>query len=70
MNETSLKNEELDNYLTLLNESDKALKELISYYEKSEEPTVIMFYGDHQPAISNFYEQINEKSENSFTIDD
>ena len=42
----------LDNYLSLIYLSDKALEYLISYFEQIEEPTIIVFFGDHQPADS------------------
>lgn len=40
---------ELSNYLTLMKESDDALKKLINYFDKQEEETIILFFGDHQP---------------------
>lgn len=42
----------LDNYLSLIYLSDKALGSLISYFKQIEEPTIIVFFGDHQPADS------------------
>lgn len=38
-------------YLSLVKESDNAFKELIEYFSKVEEPTVICMFGDHQPSI-------------------
>ena len=32
--------------------SDDALRELIDYYQNVEEDTVVLFFGDHQPAIN------------------
>ena len=46
-------NSELNEYLSCVNNSDYALKRLIEYFEKEEEKTVILFFGDHQPAISS-----------------
>ena len=43
---------ELNTYLNLINESDKAFQEFVSYFEKQNEPTVILMFGDHQPADS------------------
>ncbi len=40
-------------YLTSINNSDKALKELIEYFEGVDEETIIVFFGDHQPSLSN-----------------
>lgn len=42
----------LNNYLSLIKLSDNALEELISYFKEQEEDTIIVFFGDHQPANS------------------
>jgi hypothetical protein len=45
-----------EQYFALAWESDMALEELISYYTACEEPTLIVFFGDHQPPLNNdFY---------------
>ena len=63
--------EELNNYLTLFHESDKALEYLISYFESVEEPTVILFVGDHQPMLGKaFYEEQIGKSLDEFSVED
>lgn len=38
-------------YLSLVRESDTAFKELIEYFSKVTEPTIICMFGDHQPSI-------------------
>lgn len=40
-------------YLALMEESDRALQQLIEHYSEVEEPTVILFFGDHQPPLNN-----------------
>lgn len=40
-----------EEYLTLIEESDKALEELLQYFEKEEEPVVVCFFGDHYPMV-------------------
>ncbi|MCD8012632.1 MAG: LTA synthase family protein [Lachnospiraceae bacterium] len=40
----------VEKYLTLMNETDKALQSMVEYYEQEEEPTIILFLGDHQPS--------------------
>ncbi|MGO4276632.1 sulfatase-like hydrolase/transferase, partial [Paenibacillus sp. TAF58] len=35
--------------------SDKMLKELVDYYDKKGEPTIIAFWGDHLPALGDDY---------------
>lgn len=42
----------LNQYLSLLKESDKALEDLINYFDSVDEPTIIVFFGDHQPTDS------------------
>lgn len=42
----------LNQYLSLLYESDKALKQLIEYFDRLDDPTIIVFFGDHQPTDS------------------
>lgn len=39
-----------EQYLTLIKESDKAFQDLTDYFKKEEEPTIILMFGDHQPA--------------------
>ena len=39
-----------EQYLSLIRESDKALKGLLEYFENYEEPVVVVMFGDHQPA--------------------
>ncbi len=60
---------DVDQYLSLLNESDKALQELITYFEGVDEKVEIVFFGDHQPSLnSNFYRQINGKGLSGLTL--
>ncbi len=50
----------LEKYLTLMNESDKALGEIVEYFRDVDEPTVIVMFGDHQPSdyITNMVQRI------------
>lgn len=49
-----------ENYLSLLNMSDKALEGLVEYFSGVEEPTMICMFGDHQPKLdSSFYTLLN-----------
>ena len=51
-----------EQYLSLMRASDDALRDLIAHYEQSPEPTMIVFFGDHQPPLKNaFYEQLYGK---------
>ncbi len=45
----------LETYTQGVVEADEAFAELINYYKKSEEPTIIVFYGDHMPFLGADY---------------
>ena len=49
-----------EKYLTLMNETDKALERLINYFEELDEPVVVLMFGDHQPSdyITNVVQRI------------
>lgn len=52
----NLKDPEAEQYITLIKESDTAFKNLVKYFKKVDEPTVIVMFGDHQPSIhDDFY---------------
>ena len=42
-------------YVNGLHESDRCLKRLIEYLDKSERKTVLLFYGDHLPSLYEAY---------------
>ena len=49
-------------FFSLMRETDKALEELISHYAESDERTMIVMFGDHQPSLGNdFYEELYGK---------
>ncbi len=56
----------LNNYLSLLKESDKAFEYLTEYFSSVSEPTIIVMFGDHQPA-DNVVNPLLES--NGITID-
>lgn len=61
---------ETNQYLSLLNESDKALEYLITYFENVEEPVEIVFFGDHQPSLkTKFYKSLNGKGLSGLTLE-
>lgn len=45
--------EDLRIYLSLIKETDDAVSQLINSYKESDVPTMIIFFGDHQPALSS-----------------
>lgn len=40
----------LNNYLSLMNETDRALGEFLANLKVRERPTLVLFFGDHQPS--------------------
>lgn len=51
-----------DQFFSLMKASDDALCNLISHYSQSDVPTMIVFFGDHQPPLGNdFYEELAGK---------
>ncbi|MCI8391191.1 MAG: sulfatase-like hydrolase/transferase [Roseburia sp.] len=62
---------DVNQYLSLLYESDIALEYLITYFEQVEEPVEIVFFGDHQPSLSSgFYPHLNGKGLSGLTQDE
>ena len=61
-------NAEANQYLSLIKESDNAYQMLIEHFEKEVEPTIILFFGDHQPKLSDdFYKCVFGKVPEKFT---
>ena len=49
----------VDQYLSLVYQSDRAFEYLVDYFSRVEEPTMILMYGDHQPQVAtNFYTEL------------
>lgn len=49
----------VNQYLSLVYQSDQAFEELISYFSQVDEPTMILLFGDHQPQVAtNFYTDV------------
>ena len=42
-------NKTLDRYLSLVRLTDEALQDLVEYLKGYDEPTILLFFGDHQP---------------------
>lgn len=50
-------------YLSLARQSDEAFKNLIGYFEKVDEPTMIVMFGDHWPRLEEeFYSKVLGKN--------
>ena len=46
---------DVEQYLSLIHETDNAVEYLINYFKYCENEVVILFYGDHQPALSDAF---------------
>jgi phosphoglycerol transferase MdoB-like AlkP superfamily enzyme len=57
---------QVEQYLSLLRESDKAFQMLVDYFSHQEEDTVLLLFGDHQPvAFSQFHDEMEEQQKGS-----
>ena len=62
---------EADLYLSLAHKSDQALEKLVGYFEQTDDPTVIVFFGDHQPSLPNsFYKMVYGKTKGEMDGED
>ena len=43
---------EIEQYLSLIHETDQAVEYLISYFENVDDDVIIVFFGDHQPKLN------------------
>ncbi|HHY05792.1 MAG TPA: sulfatase-like hydrolase/transferase [Clostridia bacterium] len=50
----------LENYAQGVADADKSLQMLVEYFQKSEQPTIIVFFGDHLPALGEDYQVYRE----------
>lgn len=41
----------INNYFSGISQTDEAIKKLIDFYREEEEPTVVLLFGDHNPAL-------------------
>ena len=59
---------ELSNYFEGLADADRELQRLVDYAEASDEPIMIVFYGDHMPLMPvHIYEQLVDSAESDLT---
>lgn len=65
------KNEQAEQYLSLVKKTDEAFKQLTEYFSKVKEPTIIVMFGDHQPSIeSSFFDSLYGGSSSGLTWED
>lgn len=54
---------DVEQYLSLLHETDKAVKYLLTYFSKIDEDVIIVFFGDHLPALNKtFYSELSNNA--------
>lgn len=57
-------NEEAEVYLSLTKYTDEAVEKLVNYFKKVNDPTVIIFFGDHQPGLEkSWYNKLYGKNQ-------
>ena len=69
---TDMKNTtQANQFLSLAKRSDEAFKNLLTYLQGIDEPTIVVFFGDHMPPIEQkFYEEIYTRRGTSlFSLD-
>lgn len=56
---------QLNEYLSCITESDRALEALIDKLKALDKPTIVLFFGDHQPSLAQTYADAWFSSEDS-----
>ncbi len=50
----------VDQFLSLMKDSDEAFQYLLEYFESIDEPTMVVMFGDHQPGVEDeFFEDVS-----------
>ena len=66
--DSKFKDPEVERYLNLIHLSDMQLERLITYFEAQDEPTIVIFFGDHQPKLpDDFYKELLGKENDKLT---
>ena len=61
---------EADEYLSLIRESDKALKKLIEYFSGVDNDVILVFFGDHLPGLSEeFYQMLYDSKTCNYDLE-
>lgn len=59
-----------EQFLTLMKESDEALKGLLEFFTSYDEPVIVVMFGDHQPKLEDeFYEYITGEKEEEWSFE-
>ena len=60
-----------EGYINLIKKSDDALQELVEYFQSVDEPTLIVYFGDHQPGLpKKFWKALFGKSPSDFNLEE
>lgn len=66
---TKIRYPDVNQYLSLVHQSDLAIEKLIGYFSKTKRPVVVCFFGDHQPSLNTaFYGRLNGKGLSGLTL--
>ena len=58
-----------DQYLSLMKRSDQAFQYLVEYFSRTDQPTMIVMFGDHQPSVEDeFYDDIAGMPSSEITV--
>ncbi len=65
------KYQDVQAYLTLMKESDRAVSKLLDYFRQVDEPVILCIFGDHHPAVdAEWIEQVMEKPQEGLSMED
>lgn len=66
--DSAYESDQAERYLNLIHLTDQALETLVKYFEEQDDPTVIVFFGDHMPGVHEaFYKKLFGKSSSKLT---
>jgi len=61
---------DVDQYLSAIKQSDLALKDFVETLSELDEPTVLLFVGDHQPSLTrSFYREVQADDDDLSALD-
>lgn len=58
---------DLDEYLALIDESDRALQAFVEKLEQLDRKVVVVFFGDHQPSLGAYYNNVLVQDDDPLT---
>lgn len=60
---------DVETYLTLIRESDKAIGDLLEYFRTVDRPVIVCIFGDHQPGVNGLWiEEVMGKTKEEITF--